>query len=472
MSASSHGFFPPFISDYSNPSESTDTQKFAFDVKIFQESNFPKILNRNLNFFQNDTDQNFYTQSSSFNPFIENIYEISENQPLHESKIQIIDESPCSSSLSSSHSVSDFLDDQRFEEEEKKTKILEFSHFSETYVDNTYNYQQNLDIDPQSPFSIEDNFSDLQNDNLNQTNSEEASQIHREFSHVIISDFLPINLELPSSDDNIDFQLYDEAHLTSTSDLDIQVSVSETENSHQNHSRPKETKPAARFSPILLKPANQSHKKQIPASHSPLTFETMPLSPSLHGLRRPNLISSPNMKILNAQQQIDAEIMNALKPSLRSKPDLTKNVSENRSPVPSKEQPDAPKVPLTNCCVAAAMGGNFRPLFTDFNHKERPKLHWVSFPGFSLSPFDHPPSNVEEYLLKQKKKQESGPNAVENEAIAINFCEICKSKFVDAASHRASELHKQRAALCNWKDIDDLFHDMNEKFVKELDDDS
>jgi len=130
----------------------------------------------------------------------------------------------------------------------------------------------------------------------------------------------------------------------------------------------------------------------------------------------------------------------------------------------SKHQASSQK-PMKNVCVAATMGGSFRPMFTEFK-SDLPKIYWMSFPGFMLSPFELTPTNIEEYLLKQKKKQESGPNIANDEAIAINYCEICKAKFTDALTHRNSDLHQQRSSQCNWKELDQLFEKINERFLK------
>lgn len=230
---------------------------------------------------------------------------------------------------------------------------------------------------------------------------------------------------------------FNEGHLTSTSDLNLDAvqirpkTKSSTPKSHSSdHKKPRV--------PGLLPP--------------PMTIQEMHTPNTLQGVRRVGgIYSNATLKKNPGRNQ------------------MTDDFIRNMLSQQKQEKEQQQQKPMTNCCVAAAMGNSFRPLYTEFGTKEPPKIHWMSFPGLNISPFETPPTNTEEYLLKQKKKQEAQPNAVENEAIAINYCEICKTRFTDAAAHRASENHMKCARGCNWKDLDDLFKDINEKFVRELD---
>ena len=470
-----------FISDFSKQMENPTSSNFAFDQRLFQNyiSN-PFFQKKQNNLVANENEIPSLEHIYSYNPFFQNPFE-SENKILNKEisnqKIKINDNSePISSE--NSPPPSDIYDDSYFQEEEKKTKILEIQFNHSTYIENTPNIQNRIELDVHSPLSIEDDMNQGRNPFLNAENESNLNRSNVSFTIFDIEPHEETEENLSTNDDDMNIEMYEEAHLTSTSDLDILGSVSQAE----EEKTPKilktpESKKITLFSPSvtnsLLSPKHNHHTREglLRNSHqnmsqSPIIHETIQVPTTLQGLRRPMFMSPTLKKGTNRPRMTEEDIINALAP-------LTKTPTQ--SPQPKNKQllmqdpHQTPQKPLTNCCVAAAMGGNFRPLYTEFNKKERPKIHWTSFPGLSLSPFETPPTNVEEYLLKQKKKQESGPNAVENEAIAINFCEICKSKFTDAAQHRASELHQQRAAMCNWKDIDDLFQDLNEQFVKELD---
>lgn len=275
-----------------------------------------------------------------------------------------------------------------------------------------------------------------------QKSIEQEPQIHLNHTHSTTEVFdLPPQIEEPVQFEEEE-ERYFEGHLTSTSDLDLQSVQVRTPTS------------AKLASPKPHSSEHHHHNSQKQQQQGlippPLSIQEMKTPSTLQGIRHHGIYSNVTLKKVPGRPQMTD--------------DFIRNALNQKS---AKEAP--PQKPLQNCCVAAAMGNSFRPLYTEFGNKEPPKIHWMSFPGLNISPFEKPPTNTEEYIAKQKKKQEAQPNAVENEAIAINYCEICKTRFTDAVAHRASENHIKCARGCNWKELDDLFKDINEKFVKELD---
>ena len=123
--------------------------------------------------------------------------------------------------------------------------------------------------------------------------------------------------------------------------------------------------------------------------------------------------------------------------------------------------------PLQNCCVVSDNYREFQPMFTIFNQSnQKPKIHWMSFPGFHMSPFEIPPIGIDEYLKKEKKIISSKKKAVTEEAIHVNYCDICKVKYENATQHRASEYHKKNVESFNWENLDSFIDQINSKFDK------
>ena len=434
-----------FGKDFSKPVLDISSLDFAFDDQIFED--FHKKTDKNsFSLFQDQQETDVRKiidfQKSSLNPFSFNFF--GENEGNDSSPVPPIVE-PDSDESSSDSSDSDEIE---------KNKIMMEISFNESMTINGIRGTENLSINEEDSLTIHDEECMFSCENQM---SRETKIEKQKFE---IFDLEPRFIEERDSECD---EIYDEGHLTSTSDLDLigvpDEILPQTPKSSKREIKPDKS-PSQRHakiqaSPLILPSPVPQKASLLPP---PVMIQEFQTPTSFHGLRRPGLFQGGFKKGPMKSRMTDEEIADALAPT-----------KHKQIPKANSQPEGPPQKPLTNCCVAAAMNGNFRPLYTEYGNKERAKIHWMSFPGFNLSPFENPPTNIDDYLMKQKKKKEAGPNAVENEAIAINYCEICKSKFTDAVSHRASELHQQRAALCNWSDIENLFKDLNAKFVKELD---
>ena len=119
---------------------------------------------------------------------------------------------------------------------------------------------------------------------------------------------------------------------------------------------------------------------------------------------------------------------------------------------------------ITTCCVAADINGQLKPNCIVFGqNNEIPKIHWMSFPGFHLSPFEEPPVDIDNYLAKSRKKILAKPKENKDEAISFNYCSICKMSYDSVSEHRESEEHKRNVELYNWSTLDDYIDKINEK---------
>lgn len=114
---------------------------------------------------------------------------------------------------------------------------------------------------------------------------------------------------------------------------------------------------------------------------------------------------------------------------------------------------------LDHCCVIASTSGHYRPMLTVFK-RDQPKLFWEHFRGYTQSPFEFFPNRIDDYFQQLTKKKEI-PLSFIIDDIEGNFCEICRTSFIDPNKHHESDLHKKRASLCNWEEMDNIFAIIN-----------
>lgn len=111
-------------------------------------------------------------------------------------------------------------------------------------------------------------------------------------------------------------------------------------------------------------------------------------------------------------------------------------------------------------CILVSTQGNYQPSVYVFKRGEHtPRIHYFYFDGYTQSPFDVPPSNIQKYLMKKEETNASKDKKKlmnNSEEKKITYCDFCHHKVKNPTKHRMSERHKEKILSYDWKPLLEL----------------